>query len=237
MTDETQEVAVVEQEPVAETPQTEEKQVQDQPKEDNQSINWKHAQQAMSLQQKKIKELEEQISRLSQPAQKMPEEVDEFDKLDPLDYVTVEKAKILAKKQAEKSAAEIARQEVQKYIQTNRVAQDEKRMKETYEDYDFVMENYALPLIQKNPALAAQLQSSENPAETAYLMAKMSTSYRETNKGSPDNSKKAEKIIKNSSRPTPAASVGSPLKSQADSFSKMSKQDIWTMSQQYAKGA
>jgi len=229
----------VETEPVVETPPVEnqaQEEVKDAPQEDNQSKNWKQAREVMSLQQKKIQELEEMVSKVAQPS-KPPEEEDEFDKLDPSDYLTVEKARALAKKQAEKAAKQIVREELQKHSQETRVAQDEKRMKETQDDYDFVMENYAVPLIKKNPALAYQIQNSENPAEAAYLMAKMSTLYKENQKEAPDNPKKAEKILKNASRPVSGAAVGSPLKSQADNFSKMSKQDIWKMSQEYARGA
>jgi len=234
MTDETKEAAVETPE-VESVAQESSEAIQEAPKQDNQSSNWKQAQQVMSLQKKKIEELEEMVSKISQPKE-APEE-DEFDKLDPSDYLTVDKARILAKKQAEKAAQTIVRQELQKHFQENRVSIDEKRMKETCDDYDFVMENFAVPLIKKNPALAYNLQNSENPAEAAYLMAKMSPSYKESSKEAPDNPKKAEKILKNASRPVSAAAVGSTLKTQADDYSKMSPSDIWNLSQRYAKGA
>lgn len=207
------------------------------PKEDKESVNWREARQVMSLQKKKIEELEQMVSQVTQKQVPQAEEEDEFDKLDPNDYLTVDKAKSLAKKQAYKAAKEISQQEIQKYIQETRVKSDDKRMKETHDDYDFVMENYAVPLIKNNPALANAIQNSETPAETAYIMAKMSTLYRETSAQPPANPQKAEKVLKNASRPVSAAAVGSPLKTQADNFSKMSKQDIWNMSQEYARGA
>lgn len=193
--------------------------------------NWKQANEVLSAQKRQIEELERKLNQINAP--KVIEEPDEFENLDPEDYMTVGKAKLLAKKLAEKQAASTAKQIVDEYIQQQNVAMDEQRMKSKYEDYDFIIENYAIPLIKNDPALAHKIQMSKNPAETAYKLGKLSDNYEPTSQMS----SKAEKILKNSSRPVSAHAVNSPLKSQAESFAKMSKADIWAQAQEYAKGA
>jgi hypothetical protein len=97
------------------------------------------------------------------------------------------------------------------------------------------METFALPMIKNDPALAYKIQNSKNPAETAYKLGKISDDYEGTmNKAAV--SPKAEKILKNSQRPTSSNAAGT-LKTQADKYSNMSQADIWTESQKYAKRA
>jgi hypothetical protein len=50
-------------------------------------------------------------------------------------------------------------------------------------------------------------------------------------------SSKAEKILKNSSRPVSSSAASTPLKNQAEDFSKLNPQQVWEMSQKYARGA
>lgn len=91
-------------------------------------------------------------------------------------------------------------------------------------------------MIKNDPALAYKIQNSKNPAETAYKLAKISDEYEQANQEVAKTSPKAEKILKNSSRPSSGPAAGTSLKSQADDFSKMSKQEIWAMSEKYARG-
>lgn len=214
-----QEQVVVEQEASRESPPN----VQEE--------NWKRANEALKLQKQRIEELE---TRITQQAQQVPEEPDEFDKLDPDEYLTVSKARLFAEKLAEKKAAEITRKEMEKYIQQQNVANDEERARTKYEDYDYVIENYALPMIKNDPALAYKIQSSKNPAEIAYKLGKLSDEYEEANM--PKNiSPKAEKVLKNTSRPLSSATASPNLKTQADTFSNMTKEQIWAESQKYAR--
>lgn len=193
--------------------------------------NWRQANEVMSAQKRQIDELERRLSRMDVP---IPvQEVDEFADMDPEDYMTVGKAKEMARKLAQKEASITAKSIVDEYIQKQNIATDEQRMKAKHEDYDFVIENYALPLIKNDQALAHKIQMSKNPAETAYRLGKLSDNYVPTNETSP----KAEKIIKNNARPVSAHTVNSPLKSQAESFAKMSKADVWAQAQEYARSA
>jgi hypothetical protein len=195
--------------------------------------NWDEAREVMRLQKQRIEELE---SKAALQMQQKKEEPDEFDKLDSEDYVTVGKAKELAKKTASKEAAQIAKQIVQEYLQQNQIIQDEQRMRNKYEDFDFVIENFAIPMIKNDPALAYKVQNSKNPAEVAYKLAKISDEY-EASKMKQQTNEKAEKVLKNASRPVSANAVGHSLKSASEDFSKMSSQQIWEMSQKYARGA
>ena len=97
------------------------------------------------------------------------------------------------------------------------------------------MEHFALPMIKNDPALAYKIQQSKNPAETAYKLGKLSDGYEETMTKAAT-SPKAEKILKNSQRPTSSNAAGS-LKTQADKYSNMSPADIWAESQKYARRA
>lgn len=203
------------------------------PKETDQDRNWKAAGEALRLQKQRIEELE---SKLAQQAPVQQEEPDELDQLDPDDYVSVAKAKEIAKKLAAKEAQNTAKQVVQEYIQQQNILQDEQRMRSKFEDFDYVIENYAIPMIKNDPALAYKVQNSKNPAETAYKLAKISDEY-EGAQMKQQTSPKAEKIIKNSQRPVSGNAVGTPLRNQAEDFSKMSKQDVWAMSEKYARGA
>jgi hypothetical protein len=196
-------------------------------------INWSKANEALKYQKQRIEELERMMQQKTAPP---IEEPDEFDKLDPDDVLTVGQAKNLARKFASKEAAEAAKKAIQEYAQQQYVSQDETRMRAKHEDYDYVIENFAIPAINNDPVLAYKIQQSKNPAEAAYKWAKMSDQF-EGNMTEQKTSPKAEKILKNTQRPVSSAASGSPLKSQADSYAKMSPQEIWKESQRYAKGA
>jgi hypothetical protein len=216
--------------------QTEEKQELKTPeihKKDS-NRNWDEAREVLRLQKQRIEDLESKLVEQRVPAKQ--EELDEFEKLDQDDYMTVGKAREMAKKLASKEAAHTAKQVVQEYIQQQKIVQDEQRMRSKCEDFDYVIENYAVSMIKNDPALAYKIQNSKTPAETAYKLAKISDEY-EGAQVKQQTSPKAEKILKNSARPTSSNAVGNTLRNQADDFSKMSQQDVWSMSQQYAKGA
>jgi hypothetical protein len=204
-------------------------------KEDPNQVNWRQANEVMRLQKQRIDELErERLERLQQ-IQKPVEEPDEFANEDPDNYITVAKARQMAEKAAEKKAKAFAQQAVQEYAQQQSVAVSEDRARSKYEDYDYVIETYALPMIKNDPALAYKIQQSKNPAEIAYKLGKLSDSYEESMTKAPP-SPKAEKILKNSQRPTSSNAAGS-LKTQADKFSNMSQAEIWAESQKYARRA
>jgi hypothetical protein len=203
------------------------------PKVDAQAENWKKANEILSLQKKKIEELEYRLQEMAKPPP--VEEKDEFADLDPEAYLNVTQARALAEKLAEKKAKQTAMQVVQQYAQQQNIANDETRTRAKYEDYDYVVENFAIPLLKNDPALAHKIQSSKNPAETAYRLGMLSDEYQASQQKQ-ETSPKAEKILKNSQRPVSSNAVGAPLKAQVDNFSKMSKQEIWAMSERFAKG-
>lgn len=205
------------------------------PKENPNEINWRQANEVMRLQKQRIDELEKYQQSAQQRQTNVAEEPDEFANEDPDNYITIDKARRMAEKAAEKKAKVYAQQAVQEYSQQQAVAISEERARTKYEDYDYVMENYAIPMIKNDPALAYKIQTSKNPAETAYKLGKLSDSYEDTmTKAAP--SPKAEKILKNSQRPTSSNAAGS-LKTQSDKYSNMSQSEIWAESQKYARRA
>lgn len=206
--------------------------VQEIPQKNNENINWERANEVMRLQKQRIDELEEKFAK----QQEKPPEPDPLEKMDPSEYVTVEQARALVDKSAEKKAEIKARQVVQEFANQQKVIQDEQRMRSKYEDFDYVVENFAIPMIKNDPALAHKIQISKNPAEAAYKLAKISEEYEES-MGKQQTSPKAEKIIKNAQRPVSSNAVSTSLKTQADDYSKLSPQQIWEMSQKFAKGA
>ena len=202
-------------------------------KESPQEINWKQAQQALRMQKQKIDELEARLAEQQMQRQQPADEPDELADLDPSDYVTVEKAQKLAQKKAREEAKKI----VSEYMQQQNLNNDEQRMRAKHADYDYVLENYAIPLIKQDPALAYKIQSSKNPAETAYRLGRLADNFEELPVANKENPKKAEKIVKNASRPTSGNALGSPLKAQADAAMSMTPAQVWEMSQKYARGA
>lgn len=215
--------------------ETQEVQPAAEPQKSQTDVNWQRANDVMRQQQQELAELRAMINH----RQSLPpvEEKDEFASLDPEEYLTVGKARQMAEKMAEKKANEAAKKMVQAYAQEQRMELGEQQARGKYQDYDYVVENYAIPLIKNDPALAYKVQNSKNPAETAYKLGKLSDSYEDSVKEAPT-SAKAEKILKNSSRPVSGNALGTPLKSQADKFSSMKPgKEVWEMSQQYAKGA
>jgi hypothetical protein len=205
-----------------------------QPQKSAQEINWERANEALRLQKQEIEELRYRLTEREKPQPVL--EVDEFAELDQDDYLTVGKARALAEKMAEKKANEAAKRMVAEYAQQQSVVQDEVKARSRFEDYDYVVENFAIPMIKNDPALAHKIQTSKNPAETAYRLGKLSDQYEEY-MTKQQTSPKAEKILKNVNRPLSGNAAGQPLRSQAESFSKMSKDEVWSQSQKFARGA
>lgn len=227
MSEETQEVQESVPEQVEEQGQVQENQEQEAPKK-SADHNWQEARRLIEEQQRRIAELDARLSQKQQPVQ---EEEDELEKLDLQDYVTVEKAMQIAEKKATKAAKKL----VDEYVQQQRVLSSEDDMRKKYQDYDYVINNFTLPALKNDPALVHKVQTSRNPAETAYKLGRLSDEYEDT--GKQEVSPRSERIMKNASRPVSSNAAASPLKGQADQFSKMSKEEIWKQSEKFARGA
>jgi hypothetical protein len=237
MTEKTEEVAE-QQEVVQEQVQQAEEVVQEEAKaapEKTVDHNWQEANRVLKTQQQRIQELENMVNDKLKPSPP-PVEKDEFDDLDPNDYLTVDKARKMAEKLAEKKAEAAAKKIVQEYAQQQNLQSDETRARTKYDDYDYVIENFAIPQINNNPALALKISQAKNPAETAYKIGRLSDDYEEY-MAKQTTSPKAEKILKNVQRPVSSNAVTPSLKKQADDFSKLSKEEIWRQAEQYAKRA
>ena len=206
--------------------------VPDVTQKNNENINWERANEVMRLQKQRIDELEARFAK----QQEKPPEIDPLEKMDPSEYLTVEQAKMLVNQSAEKKAEIKARQVVEEFANQQKVIQDEERMRSKHEDFDYVIEHFAIPMIKNDPALAHKIHMSKNPAEAAYKLAKISDEYEETVSKQQTNPK-AEKIMKNAQRPVSSNAVSASLKTQADDFSKLSREQIWEMSQKFARQA
>jgi hypothetical protein len=197
--------------------------------------NWQEARQVMEAQKAELEALKRQMSEFSAPKQQAPaEEPDEFADLDPSEYVTVEKAQRLAEKKAKQAAEKIVGQYLNQDRAQRHLNDSETKAREKFDDYDYVINTYVLPAIKNDPALAHKIQNSKDPAAVAYKLGQLEMADRgETAPVNP----KAERILKNASRPVSGNAVSQPLKKQADEFAKMSQADVWKLSESYAKKA
>lgn len=206
-----------------------------QPPQSQQDQNWNQARQVMEAQKNELEALRRQMSEFSAHRQQnQAPEQDEFADLDPNDYVTVEKAKALATKQAKQAAQEIIKDYLAKDSAQRKFAETEREARSKFDDYDYVINTYVLPELNNDPALAHKIQQSKNPALTAYKIGMLE--MEERGQAAPINPK-AERILKNSQRPVSGSAVSAPLKAQAEQFSKMSQSDVWKLSESYAKKA
>src|SRR6185312_3377489 len=114
-------------------------------------VNWEKANEVLKMQRQQIEELRAQMAQMSQKPEVV--EKDEFDDLDQDDALTVGQARKLAEKLSEKKAKAAAKEMVEKYIQQQSVITAEEQARGKYEDYDYVVDNYAIPLIKNDPAL------------------------------------------------------------------------------------
>jgi hypothetical protein len=214
------------QEVQSETPAVEETQ----PKAERKTIdhNWSQARAALASQKAEIDALRAKLTE--------KEDQDEFKDLAPDEYVTVAQAQKIAERKAERKAEQIAHTIVEKRFKEQETQLQETQVRNQYEDYDYVIENFALPMVQQNKALADALRASPNPFVMAYNLAKSSEEYqKEMVKQKPN--AKAEKILKNVNRPLSSSAAGASLKTQADMFANLTPSQTWEMSQKYAKKA
>ena len=211
-----------ESEEVTETTQQPEQKVQD----NSSDQNWARVREVLNSQKSEIEDLKRQVQANSNP------ETDEFEGVDGEDYATVNMMKKPSKKMKE---LENTVQQLQQSLKINEATRQEEIMRSKTDDYDYVIENFGIPLIEKTPALKETLLKIPNWAEMAYNMAKATPEYQKAQ--SQDNSKKVEKVIKNTERPTSANAAGSSLKSQAEVFANLSPSDVWKKSQEFARRA
>jgi len=161
-------------------------------------------------------ELRRELQELRTP------QTDEVDELSNDDIITVG----AAKKMFERTSAETAR----KVYQEMEKAGQEEKVRLKYPDYELVIEKYAAPAIKKTPALGRAILSAENPYLAAYEFGKMQ-------KVTVDPNETAKRIEKNAEKPVSShAATPSGALSHASSFQKMSKDEVWKLSQKYAQG-
>ena len=186
--------------------------------------NWAQVRDVLHTQKNKIDELEKKLNEKP--------EVDEFEGVDPGEYITFEQHQKLNKKKDQKESKEISDLKDRLRLMENK--RHEERMRGKHEDYDYVIENFGIPLVQNNPRLAEAIRTCDDWAEMAYNMAKATPEYQ---KAMTQKSPKAEKVKRNTERPTSANAAGSSLKNQASYFAEMSPSEVWKKSQEFARRA
>jgi DNA repair exonuclease SbcCD ATPase subunit len=202
--------------------------------------NWKQARTVIASQQQAVAERDQKINQLEQRLNELQLQREEIeDKYDPEEYATNKHVDKVADKKVTKKTKVL--EEKIHNLEKKLHDADQKRLESEvaaqYDDYEYVVENFALPMVQKDPALAAALRASPNPYAMAYRMAKASDEYESSQAKQDKPNPKAQKILKNSERPVAAQAAGGSLKSQTEYFSNLSPQQIWQKSQEYASRA
>ena len=191
--------------------------------------NWARVRAVLQSQKDKI----DQLERLVQEG-RIPHEPDELESADGADFATIDMVKKPSKKvkNLEKQVDELKHK-----LQLNEASRQEELMRSSTDDYDYVIENFGIPLIEKNPALKQTLLQVPNWAEMAYNMAKATPEYKKSQSNSRNNAKKVDRVVKNTERPTSANAAGTSLKSQAEVFANLEPSEVWKKSQEFARRA
>lgn len=207
-----------------------EKLQQEPPKED---VNWKKARDIMKAQAMQLTELKKELEGMKSPVR------DEFEGIDKDDYITFEQAQRLAEKNAGKTAHDIASKIVEEKMHLVEGERLEEKARDKYSDYDYVIDNFAIPMIEKNPALAQAIKLSKNCAETAYRFAKASPEYEAViaKRNKSGSQQEVDKVMKNQERPMPSSTAGASLQSQVEQFASMSPEDVWKKAKEYSRKA
>ena len=203
----------------------------------DQEINWKRANDVMRAQKYKIEELEKKLASLPAPVKPIePQTVvddDDFE-IDPDDYVTGAMLKKMHAKTAKlENELRQTREQSAAKAQQELIARSEAVLKSQLPDYDAVIENFTLPLIQSDPATAQLIKMSADPAALAYSLGKTELMKQGA---AAEKNPTAQKILKNNAKPSSVFASGNSLKSQAEAVSNMSKDETWRLAQQYAQG-
>lgn len=198
--------------------------------------NWEEFRSVAKAQKMEIESQREQIEKLTKKLegiqQPKEQEPDEWDGYDPDDYAKVEHVK-KSSSEVKKLKKELA--SLQQKLNQTEVQRQENETRSKHEDYDYVINEFGIPMIKKNPALAQALKAMPNWAEMAYEMAKSTPEYKKAMEGK--TSPQAEKVIKNANRPTSVNAAPSTVKSKVDVFTNMSPAEVWAKSQEYARRA
>lgn len=200
--------------------------------------NWQRVHAVLEAQKAELDSLRTELQKKT-VAPEPEEEPDELANLDPNEYFTVAQLREMRTKmeqRAERKAIAAAQAAASEVARQQSISIAEQQAKAVHEDYDYVVEHFAIPLIKNDPALAHKVMNSKNPAETAYKLGKLSDQYEEQ-MAKQTTSPKAEKILKNTQRPTSSNAVSSSLRTTADKYSNMSPREIWEQSQKWAKQA
>lgn len=196
--------------------------------------NWRELRSVAQTQKMEIESQKSEIETLKTRLEEInkPKEVDEWEGYDPDDYAKVEHVKKSTSemKQLKKQLASM-----QQKLQITEAERKENEARSKFDDYDYVIDNFGIPMIKKNPALGQALKALPNWAEMAYEMAKATPEYKaaQSNVTAP----KAEKVIKNTERPTSINAAPASVKKQVDVFSSLSPSEVWKKSQEFARRA
>lgn len=110
------------------------------------------------------RKLNEQLLALSSQAKPQAQEIDEFDAIPDDDYIPKGKVKSLVKKEAQKIAQEIARQEAERIIKHQEQAGYLDKLKRQYPDFNEIVNPETIALLEEqDPELADTIAEIKDP--------------------------------------------------------------------------
>lgn len=134
--------------------------------EDRQERNWRRMSQKQNELEQKLKEKDEMLERfmLAQMSSQAPKEVDELDKISDDEFIPKGQVHRLVRKEAQKIAQEIAKQETEKLLKNQREAQFKDTLKRQFSDFDEIVNPDTLAILdQQDPELAKTISDLGDP--------------------------------------------------------------------------
>lgn len=116
--------------------------------------------------------------------------------------------------------------ETQKQMRKMKCDLSEEMVKAKYPDYEQVVTDFVVPLVQKDPSIMEMIEESNNPALTAYRLGLAQPGYLEKQRKA-TTEKVAKKIEKNLGKPKTLGAAGSSgSKAKVKSYADMSSEEF-----------
>lgn len=134
--------------------------------EDKQERNWRRMTQKQNELEKKLKEKEEMLEKfmLAQMTSQQPKEIDELDSIGDDEFIPKGNVKKLVRKEAQKIAQDIAKQETEKLLKMQKESQFKDDLKRQFSDFDDVVNPDTLALLdEQDPELAKTIADIGDP--------------------------------------------------------------------------
>jgi hypothetical protein len=134
--------------------------------EDRQERNWRRMSQKQNELEQKLKDKEQMLEKfmLAQMSASAPKEVDELDKISDDEFIPKGQVHKLIRKEAQKIASEIAKEENEKFLKNQRESQFKDTLKRQFSDFDEIVNPDTLAILdQQDPELARTISDLGDP--------------------------------------------------------------------------